>query len=92
MNFLKEFGVVRKGILAFAHDLLGRCGSVRLWEDNMTVVFIIKNRTFSSPLLMAELRVLLALFEDLDIRLVPWYIKSELNPADKSQVLPLDRP
>ena len=78
---MKELVAVRKGILAFADDLRGR--SVRLWEDNMAVVFIIKNRTSSSPLLMAELRVLLALLEDLDIRLVPRYIKSELNPADE---------
>ena len=32
---------------------------------------------------MAELRLLLALLDDLDIRLVPRYIKSELNVADE---------
>ena len=36
----------------------------------------------SSPLLMNELRLLMALLEQLDIRLVPRYIRSELNPAD----------
>ena len=72
---------MRKGILAFADDLRGR--SVRLWEDNQAVVHIIRNHTSKSPLLMAELRLLLALLDDLDIRLVPRYIKSELNVADE---------
>ena len=78
---MKELVAVRKGILAFADDLRGR--SVRLWEDNQAVVHIIRNRTSKSPLLMAELRLLLALLDDLDIRLVPRYIKSELNVADE---------
>ena len=53
-----------------------------LYEDNQAVVAIIKNRTSSSPLLMNELRLLMALLEQLDIRLLPRYIRSELNPAD----------
>jgi hypothetical protein len=55
---------------------------VCLYEDNQTVVAIIKNRTSSSPLLMNELRLLMSLLEQLDIRLLPRYIRSELNPDD----------
>jgi hypothetical protein len=77
---MKELVAVRRGILRFANDLRGH--TVCLYEDNQTVVAIIKNRTSSSPLLMNELRLLMALLEQLDIRLVPRYIRSELNPAD----------
>lgn len=77
---MKELVAVRRGILRFANDLRGH--TVCLYEDNQAVVAIIKNRTSSSPLLMNELRLLLALLEQLDIRLVPRYIRSELNPAD----------
>ena len=56
---LKELVAVRKGIELFAGDLRGRV--VRLWEDNMAVVYIIRNKTSSSPALMAELRLLLEL-------------------------------
>jgi hypothetical protein len=77
---MKELVAVRRGILRFANDLRGH--TVCLYEDNQAVVAIIKNRTSSSPLLMNELRLLMALLEQLDIRLVPRYIRSELNPAD----------
>ncbi len=53
-----------------------------LYEGNQAVVEIIKNHTSSSPLPMNELRLLMALLEQLDIRLLPRYIRSELNPAD----------
>ena len=77
---MKELVAVRRGILRFADDLRGH--TVCLYEDNQAVVAIIKNRTSSSSLLMSELRLLMALLEQLDIRLVPRYIRSELNPAD----------
>ncbi len=77
---MKEFVAVRQGILRFANDLSGH--TVCLYEDNQTVVAIIKNHTSSSPLLMNELRLLMTLPEQLDIRLLPRYIRSELNPAD----------
>ena len=77
---MKEVVAVRRGILRFANDLRGH--TVFLYEDNQAVVVIIKNRTSSSPLLMNELRLLMALLEQLDIRLVPRYIRSELNPTD----------
>jgi hypothetical protein len=77
---MKELVAVKRGILRFANDLRGH--TVCLYEDNQAVVAIIKNRTSSSPLLMSELRLLMALLEQLDIRLVPRYIRSELNPAD----------
>ena len=78
---MKELVAVRLGIVAFAQELRNR--TVLLWEDNQAVVFILRNRTSSSSMLMAELRVLLALLEDLNIRLVPRYIRSALNKADE---------
>ncbi len=77
---MKELVSVRRGILRFAIDLCGH--TVCLYEDNQTVVVIIKNRTSSSPLLMNELSLLMTLLEQLDIRLLSRYIRSELNPAD----------
>jgi hypothetical protein len=77
---MKELVAVSRGILLFPNDLRGH--TVYLYEDNQTVVAIIKNRTSSSPLLMNELRLLMALLEQHDIRLLPRYIRSELNPAD----------
>lgn len=78
---MKELVAVRKGIELFANDLRGRV--VRLWEDNMAVVHIIRNKTSTSPDLMAELRRLLELLDSLQIILRPKYIRSELNPADE---------
>ena len=78
---MKELVAVRKGIELFANDLRGRV--VRLWEDNMAVVYIIRNKTSTSPDLMAELRRLLELLDSLQIILRPKYIRSELNPADE---------
>ena len=78
---MKELVAVRKGIETFAADLRGRV--VTLWEDNQGVVFILRNRTSRSPMLMAELRILLELLDDLHIELRPQYIRSELNPADE---------
>ena len=77
---MKEIVTVRRGILRFADNLRGH--TVCLYEDNQAVVGIIKNHTSSSSLLMSELRLLMALLEQLDIRLVSRYIHSELNPAD----------
>jgi hypothetical protein len=77
---MKEIVVVRLGILRFANELRGH--TVCLYEHSQTVVTIIKNHTSSSPLLMNELRLLMTLLEQLDIRLVSRYIHSELNPAD----------
>ena len=66
--------------MRFTDDLCGH--TVCLYEDNQTVVTIIKNRTSSSSLLMSKFRLLMTLLEKLDIRLVSRYIRSELNPAD----------
>ena len=77
---MKELVTVRRGILRFADNLRGH--TVCLYEDNQAVVAIIKNRTSSSSLLMSELRLLMALLEQLDIRLVPRYLHNELNPVD----------
>ena len=72
---------MRKGIVNFAEDLRGHV--VRLWEDNQAVVHIIRNRTSRSPQLMGELRLLMEVLDELDIELLPRYIRSELNPADE---------
>jgi hypothetical protein len=77
---MKELVTVSRVILRFDNDLRGH--TVYLYEDNQAVVAIIKNRTSSSPLMMNELRLLMALLEQLDIRLLPRYIRSKLNPAD----------
>jgi hypothetical protein len=82
---LKELVAVRKGVVNFADDLRGHI--VRLWEDNQAVVHIIHNRTSRSPQLMAELRKLMAVLDDLDIDLKPRYIRSELNPADEFSMI-----
>ena len=78
---MKELVAVRRGITTFAADLQGRV--VTLWEDNQAVIFIIRNKTSRSPLLMAELRLLLELLDELHIDLRPRYIRSALNPADE---------
>jgi hypothetical protein len=77
---MKELVTVRQGILRFANDLCGH--TMCLYKDNQAVVAIIKNHTSSSPLLMNELRLLMVLLEQLDIRLVSRYIRSEINPVD----------
>jgi hypothetical protein len=77
---MKMLVTVRRGIMRFTNELSGH--TVCLYEDNQTVVVIIKNLTSSSPLLMNELRLLMTFLEQLDIRLVPQYILNELNPAD----------
>ena len=77
---LKELIAVRHGVLAHREVLRGCV--CRLWEDNAAVVHIINNRTSRSPALMAELRALLHVLDELDIDLRPRYIRSHLNPAD----------
>ena len=77
---LKELIAVRRGIETHRADLEGHV--VRLWEDNAAVVHIIQNKTSRSFALMAELRLLLALLDELRIDLRPRYIRSHLNPAD----------
>ena len=76
----KELLAVRKGVSMHAEELRGRV--VRLWEDNQAVVHILKSKTSRSPALMQELRQLLDLLRELDIVLLPQYIRSALNPSD----------
>jgi hypothetical protein len=52
----------------FANDSCGH--TVYLYEDNQAVVTIIKNRTSSSPLLMNELCLLMALLEQYRLQYV----------------------
>ncbi len=77
---MKELVAVNRGILRFVNDWRGH--TVCLYEDNQAVVEIIKNLTSSSPLLMNELFLLMTLLEQLEIHLVPRYIRSELIPVD----------
>jgi hypothetical protein len=77
---MKELVAVRHDIMRFANELRGH--TVCLYENNQAVVAIIKNHTSSSPLLMNELRLLMVFLEQLDIRLVTRYIRSENNLAD----------
>jgi hypothetical protein len=87
---MKEIVTVRRVISRFPNDLRGhtvclcdlRGHKVCLYEDNQTVVTVIKNHTSSSPLLMNELCLLMTLLEQLDIHLVSRYIRGELNPSD----------
>ena len=76
----KELRAVIKGIRMNADALRGHV--VRLWEDNMAVVHIIRAKTSRSAVLMAELRDLLDLLRELEITLLPKYIRSQLNPSD----------
>ena len=71
---------MRKGIRECSNILAGQ--RVLLFEDNQAVVYMIRNRTSRSPALMAELRKLLCLLDDLKIDLEVKYIRSALNPAD----------
>ena len=59
----KELRAVIKGIRMNADALRGHV--VRLWEDNMAVVHIIRAKTSRSAVLMAELRDLLDLLREL---------------------------
>jgi len=77
---MKELVALRLGLNMYTDELHGH--TVRLWEDNQAVIFIIRNRTSRSPLLMAEVRLLLQLLDELSVTLVPRYIRSKLNPAD----------
>ena len=76
----KELAAVRKGIRECSAILAGQ--RVLLFEDNQAVVHMIRNRTSRSPALMAELRQLLKLLDELKIDLDVRYIRSALNPAD----------
>ena len=55
---------------------------VLLFCDNTTTVQLLRKGVSRSPLLMAEVRQLWQLLIVANIKLVPVYIKSELNPAD----------
>ena len=76
----KEMRAVSKGVAMHADTLRGQ--TVRLWEDNLAVVHILRSKTSRSPALMRELRTLLDLLRVHDIVLLPKYIRSELNPSD----------
>ena len=79
VNF-KELRAVAKSVRAWKDYL--RDHQVLLFCDNTTTVQLLRKGVSRSPLLMAEVRQLWQLLVDANIKLVPVYIKSELNPAD----------
>ena len=79
VNF-KELRAVAKSVKAWQNYL--RDHQVLLFCDNTTTVQLLRKGVSRPPLLMAEVRQLWQLLVDDDIKLVPVYIKSELNPAD----------
>ena len=56
----KEMRAVSKGVAMHADTLRGQ--TVRLWEDNLAVVHILRSKTSRSPALMRELRTNLRAF------------------------------
>lgn len=77
----KELRTLRLSLTAMLPEVQGQ--HVLLWEDNMPVVHIVMNGTSRSPALMSELRQLWAFLLQHNITLVPRYIRSEDNPADR---------
>lgn len=83
----KELVAVRLGVESFLPRLAGR--AVRLFEDNMGVVGILRGLSSRSRPLMAELRRLWALLDSQDIELRVQYIRSADNEyADRLSRLP----
>lgn len=76
INFL-ELLAVHKTLQANLERLRGR--SVLLWEDNMTVVHVLSNRTTRSPELMHLLRKVWFLLDSAGIQLSVRYIASGDN-------------
>ena len=72
--------------------------SILLWEDNMTVVHVLANRTTRSPHLMHLLRKVWRLIDSMGVHLTVRYIRSEDNsladalsrgsPFDDLELLP----
>ena len=79
VNF-KELRAVAKSVRVWQDYLRGH--QVLLFCDNTTTVQLLRKGVSRSPLLMAEVRQLWQLLIVANIKLVPVYIKSELNPAD----------
>lgn len=76
INYL-ELLAVHHTLATFLDRLQGR--SVLLWEDNMTVVHVLTNRTTRSPELMHLLRRVWYLLDSAGISLAVRYIASEDN-------------
>lgn len=76
INYL-ELAAFHNSLNAFLDQLQGR--SVLLWEDNMTVVHVLTNRTTRSPELMHLLRRVWLLLDSAGISLVVRHIDTKLN-------------
>ena len=77
---VKELKAVKLGLLEHAPALQGH--TVLLYQDNMAVVGCLKNLTSTSPAMMVELREVLSILDQFQIRFEIVYIRSHLNPAD----------
>ena len=73
----RELRAVRLFIEHYVDSLRGR--RLLLYEDNQAVVAILTNRTTRSPLLMAELRLIVELLAEADLTLRATYIRSAAN-------------
>jgi hypothetical protein len=77
---VKELVAVTNTVRALITQCRGH--TIRLWEDNQAVVWILTNGCSKSPEIMSELRQLWWLLAKNDITILPEYIPSALNPAD----------
>jgi len=77
---VKEVKAVKLGLIEHATALQGH--TVLLYQDNMAVVGCLRNLTSTSPAMMVELRAVLKVLDEFQIRFQIAYIRSELNPAD----------
>jgi hypothetical protein len=77
---VKELKAVKLGLIEHATALQGH--TVLLYQDNMAVVGCLRNLTSTSPAMMVELRAVLKVLDEFQIRFQIVYIRSELNPAD----------
>ena len=79
ITYLELLGVLRS-VTALLPRLKMR--RVLLFVDNQAVVYVIRNFTTRSPIMMAELRNLVALCETNNARLSVQWVPTDLNTAD----------
>ena len=85
ITYLELLGVVRS-VVALLPRLARK--RVLLFVDNMAVVYVIRNNTSRAPLLMAELRHLMAICDTNNTRLECVYVPTDRNVADGPSRLP----
>jgi len=77
---VKEIKTVNLDLIEHATVLQGH--TVLLYQDNMTVVGCLRNLTSTSPVMMVEIRAVLKVLDEIQIRFQIVYIRSELNTTD----------